>query len=88
MHERAVLQDLIREIESVARAESANRVASVRVRVGALSHMTPEHFLEHFEEASLGTVAEGAAVEVEASDDVYEPRAQGVVLQSVEVEVT
>jgi hydrogenase nickel incorporation protein HypA/HybF len=45
-----------------ATAEGAERVTRIRVRLGALAHFTPEHFREHFEEASGGTVAENAAV--------------------------
>ncbi len=85
MHEQALIRDLIREVESVARAERATSVRSVRVRLGALSHFTPEHFREHFADASLGTLAEGAAVEAELRTDPYEPEAQGVVRESVEV---
>ena len=58
----------------------------IRVRLGALSHFTPEHFREHFEDASRGTLAEGAAVEAELGTDPTEPHAQGVVLESIDVE--
>ncbi len=87
MHERALLRDLIREIESVAAVEGAARVSGLRVRLGALSHLTPEHFREHFDDAARGTIAEGAAVEVEALEDPFEARAQDVVLESVELEL-
>ncbi|MDH4344765.1 MAG: hydrogenase/urease maturation nickel metallochaperone HypA [Thermoleophilia bacterium] len=87
MHEKAVMDDLVREIESVARAERARRVTGVRVRLGALSHFTPKHFREHFEDATRGTLAEGAAVEAEAATDPSEPGAQGVLLESVELDV-
>lgn len=50
-----------------------------------LSHMTPEHFHEHFEEASRGTLAEGARVEVAQTEDPEER--QTVCLESVEVEL-
>ena len=53
---------------------------------GALSHFTPDHFREHFERAAAGTVAEGAEVDVELSEDVTHPDASGVKLESVEVE--
>ena len=35
MHEKAVMEDLMRTIESRARAESALRVTRIRVRLGA-----------------------------------------------------
>jgi hydrogenase nickel incorporation protein HypA/HybF len=86
MHERALMTDLMREIEAVARADGATRVTRVSVRLGALSHFTPEHFLEHFVDASRGTLAEGAVVDAVLEDDLDDPRATGVVLESVEVE--
>ena len=87
MHERALMTDLMREIEAVAAADGATRVTRVSVRLGALSHFTPDHFREHFVDASHGTLAEGAAVDTVLGDDLDDPRAAGVVLESIEVEV-
>ncbi len=87
MHEKAVMDDLMRAIESQARAEDARRVTRIRVRLGALSHFSPAHFREHFEDASRGTLAEGAEVLAELRDDPTEPGAQGVVLESIDVEL-
>ncbi len=86
MHERALLADLVRELEAVAAREGATGVRSVVVRVGALSHLTPAHFRTHFEEATRGTVAEGARCRVEEVD-AHDPLAQSVVLASVELEL-
>jgi hydrogenase nickel incorporation protein HypA/HybF len=87
MHERAVMSDLMRTIESRASGEGARRVTRIRVRLGALSHFTPAHFREHFEDASRGTLAEGAAVETELRTDPTESGAQGVTLESIDVEL-
>ena len=87
MHERALMTDLMREIDVVARADGATRVTRISVRLGALSHFTQEHFREHFVDASRGTLAEGATVDAALADDLDDPRANGVVLESVEVEV-
>jgi hydrogenase nickel incorporation protein HypA/HybF len=87
MHERALMADLVREIETVARAHEAARVTRVVVRLGALSHFTPEHFREHFEDASRGTVAGGALVDAVLEEDLDAPGAAGAVLESVEVEL-
>jgi hydrogenase nickel incorporation protein HypA/HybF len=57
----------------------------VRVRLGALSHFTPDHFVEHFRDASLGTVAEAAAVTCEMSEDPRDPDALWVRLLSIEM---
>lgn len=86
MHEKRLMDHLMREIEVRARAEGGERVTRVRVRLGALSHFTGEHFREHFEDASRGTIAEGARVEAEVGLDPTEPAAQGVVLEELDVE--
>ncbi len=87
MHEHALMNDLMRKIEAEAAAEGGGRVTRIRVRLGALSHFTAEHFREHFEDAARGTVAEGAEVETELRTDPTEPEAQGVVLESLDVEL-
>ena len=87
MHEKALMDDLVRKLETVAREEGGRHVRSVRVRLGALSHFTPEHFREHFEDATRGTLAEGAQVEAELGTDPADPAASGVVLESVELEL-
>ena len=87
MHAQAVMRDLIKKITAEARAEGAARVTRVRVRLGALSHFTEEHFREHFDDASRRTVAEGAAVEAELGTDPTDRYAQSVVLESIEIEV-
>lgn len=86
MHERAILADLVREIEAVCEREGALRVSAVAVRVGPMSHMTPAHFVEHFIDATRGTVAEGADCRV-SSIDPRDELAQSIVLDSVELVV-
>jgi hydrogenase nickel incorporation protein HypA/HybF len=81
------MDDLMRTIESQARAEGALRVTRIRVRLGALSHFTPAHFREHFADASRGTVAEGADVETDVRTDPTDAEAQGVVLESIDIEL-
>ena len=72
-----------------AAPSGASRVTRVDVRLGALSHFTPEHFREHFEDASRGTLAEGAAVHAELDSDVPRaPARRASSLESVEVEAT
>ena len=87
MHEAALMRDLLRKIEAEARAAGGRRVTRVRVRLGALSHFTEAHFREHFEDASRGTIAEGATVDAVLRTNPTDPDAQGVVLESVDVEL-
>ena len=85
MHEKALLDDLMAKILGVAAAEGGARVTRITVWLGALSHFTPEHFREHFDDAAKGTAAEGAEIVAMLDDDLTDPRAQGVVLESVSV---
>jgi len=86
MHEASVMNALMRRIEAVARAEKAKRVTGVAVRLGALSHMSPVHFREHFDVSSAGTLSAGAALEIEVSENAADPDAEEIRLISVEVE--
>lgn len=87
MHERALMQDVMRKIEEVVLSGEVTRVTRVSVRLGSLSHFTPEHFREHFVDASRGTIAEGAEVDAILDEDIAHPHARDVVVESVEVEL-
>jgi len=87
LHERAVMATVVGRILELADREHASAVTHVRVRLGALSHFSPDHFREHFEDAARGTIAEGAGVEAVVSSDTTSGDADAVVLESVEVEV-
>jgi hydrogenase nickel incorporation protein HypA/HybF len=86
MHEFSLMSDLMRKIETIAREQNARKIVGVRVRLGALSHMSAQHFQEHFVQAASGTVADGARLEIEELKDPTDPRAQDILLESVEVE--
>jgi hydrogenase nickel incorporation protein HypA/HybF len=81
------MRDLVQRVLDVARTEGASQVTRIEVRLGALSHFTPEHFREHFADSSRGTPAENAVVDAVLSTDTTDSQATGVVLESVEVEV-
>lgn len=86
MHEAALMDDLIAKIVEVSAEHGGAKVRRVTVWLGALSHFTPEHFREHFTSAAAGTVAEGALVEAVLDDDLTDRRAEGVVLERVDLE--
>jgi hydrogenase nickel incorporation protein HypA/HybF len=85
MHELSQIHGLMRQLQSLAQAHGANRVTAVKVKVGALAHCSPEHFREHFAQASQGTLAEGARVDVELASDAFDPQAQNIVLDEFEI---
>jgi hydrogenase nickel incorporation protein HypA/HybF len=85
VHERALMEDLVRKVLAVAEAEGATSVTRIRVRLGALSHFSPEHFREHWADATRGTIAQGSEAAATPDADTGSAAAQGVVLESVEV---
>jgi hydrogenase nickel incorporation protein HypA/HybF len=87
MHEQALMRDVMREVEEVAVFGCATRVTRITVRLGSLSHFTPEHFRQHFADVSRGTIAEDAAVDAVLDEDITDPRARDVVVESVEIEL-
>jgi hydrogenase nickel incorporation protein HypA/HybF len=87
MHESGLIHGLVHRVEEAARDAGAQRVSSIDVWLGALSQMSPEHFREHFDAEARGTVAEGASLNLEVSDDPTAPDAFSVVLRSVELKV-
>ena len=86
MHEMSLMRDLMRKISEVASRENARRVVSVNVWLGALSHMSPAHFQEHFDEVAAGTLAEGARLQIETSEDIHDPQAQSILFRGLEIE--
>jgi hydrogenase nickel incorporation protein HypA/HybF len=67
MHELAICQALLDEVERVAREQQAERVAAVRVRCGALAGVEPELLHRAYEVARAGTLAADAQLTIEES---------------------
>ncbi|MFN3231340.1 MAG: hydrogenase/urease maturation nickel metallochaperone HypA [Alphaproteobacteria bacterium] len=86
MHEASLMNGLMRQLEKIGRAEGATRITGIHVWMGALSHMSHEHFCEHFEIAAKDTLAEGARVHTTLSDDIGDKNAQTIILEDVEIE--
>ena len=85
MHELSLIADLMQKVESIAAGAKAAKVLAVNVKLGALAHISPGHFRDHFARAARGTIAEDAQLFVELSEDVQDPQAQEIVLESVTV---
>jgi len=86
MHEASLMNDLMHKIAGIAAREGVSQITKVDVWLGALSHMSPAHFREHFEDAARGSLAEGARLVIECSDDIHHPDAQTIVLRHIEAE--
>ncbi len=86
MHEHSLIINLIKKVESITRDNRAHKVKSIKIKLGALSHTSPEHFREHFEPLAIGTVADGADLDFIVSEDMDDPYAQDIIIDSIEVE--
>jgi len=86
VHEFSLMADLLGKFESVAFQQGARKISGVKIKLGALCHISPEHFRDHFARATQGTVAEGAALDIDIAADPADPRAQDIYLESVTLE--
>jgi Zn finger protein HypA/HybF involved in hydrogenase expression len=86
MHETAVVRDVVRRINDLAQGTNARRVTGAKVCLGAFSHLSAEHFREHFIVEAQHTPAAEAALDIEVSDDPDHPHAQHTRLESVDLD--
>lgn len=87
MHELSLINNLLAKIDAVVNSNGGKRAVAVEVWLGALSHLSKDRFADYFEQFSRGTVAEGAWLDIEVSDDMDDPNAQQVLLKNIEVEM-
>lgn len=85
MHEKSVMDHLMKKIFALAKEEKATKIVKVCVKLGALSHMSKEHFKEHFDIAAKGTIAQNAEIDAEESSDINDPNAALIMLKSIDV---
>lgn len=86
MHEFSLMSNLLAKINQIAQDNKAEKVTKVRVVIGAMAHISPEHFEEHFVEGVKGSVAENAQLEVRLNPDQNDPHAGEILLESVDVQ--
>ncbi len=87
MHEFSLMLDLIRQVEALARQRGAQRVTSIKLRLGPHAHLSASHLRDLFPLVARGTMAEGARVDINVRVDPDDPYAHDVLLESVEMEV-
>ncbi len=83
MHEFSLLRGLIRQIEAIAVSNGADAVSVVRLKLGPLAHIEPDHLREHFTDAVKGTVADGARLDIEVTEELHE-----LTLESIDIDST
>ena len=86
MHEQSLMADLLKKIISLSEENASKKIQSVKVKLGALAHISASHLKEHFVQAAQGTCAEDARLEVEVLHDLNDPHAQDILLESIEIE--
>lgn len=86
MHEMSLFKDILEKIEKISKENGGKKIIALEIKLGALSHLSKAHFIEHFELFSKGTAADGAELTISLDSDRESPSAQGIVLESVEIE--
>jgi hydrogenase nickel incorporation protein HypA/HybF len=64
MHEMALAESVLEIVAATARANGAERVASVWLEIGALSHVAPDALAFCFDAVTRGGIAEGAQLTI------------------------
>lgn len=77
MHEFAICQGLIDQVERLANEKGASRVDNIVLSIGPLSGIEPELLKRAFEVARSETVANNAELEIETGPVVVECRSCG-----------
>ena len=86
MHEMSLMNNLLAKIEQIAKENNSTKVVKVCVTLGALAHISEDHFKEHFVEGTSGSIAEGAELFVTIDEDTNNPNAQDILLTSIDVQ--
>lgn len=77
MHEMAICQGLMSQVEQIARDKGAARVEHIVLSIGPLAGVEPELLSRAFEVARAETVASEAELEIETGPVVVECRSCG-----------
>lgn len=85
MHEFSLIKDLLQKVTTIALERQTTRVTGIKVKLGPLSHISPDHFREHFIHAARGTIAEDAKLTIEVMTDADASLSQEVLLEYIEI---
>ncbi len=86
MHEIHLLKDLINKLERIAEENDANRVTKIKLRCGALSHISPEYLRYHFMNMTKGReLFNDTHIEIEVMEEI-DDHAYDILLESVSLE--
>jgi hydrogenase nickel incorporation protein HypA/HybF len=77
VHELAVCQSLIDQVERIALEKGASRADRILLSIGPLSGIEPELLIRAFSIAKSGTIAENARLEIETGEVIVACRSCG-----------
>jgi hydrogenase nickel incorporation protein HypA/HybF len=86
MHESRLMQDLKGIVLTTLEHEGAVRASRASIWLGALCPISEEHLREHWSQVFTGTPAERCELRFTRSKDLTDPKAQSLVLLSLDVE--
>ncbi|MFW7379544.1 MAG: hydrogenase/urease maturation nickel metallochaperone HypA [Oligoflexus sp.] len=86
MHEYTMIHQLMSNIASIAEGEGAKKVRCLKLKLGAMLEISAEHFQEHFNQVAKGSIAEDALLILDRSEDPYEPDAQAILIEMMEID--
>jgi Zn finger protein HypA/HybF involved in hydrogenase expression len=81
MHEMSLLKGLLKQIEEIRNANGGGLVRTIRLKVGPLAHIEPDHLRKHFLQAVRHTPLETANLIIESTEELHE-----LTLESIEVD--
>jgi hydrogenase nickel incorporation protein HypA/HybF len=71
MHELSIMEEAVRLAVDAAKSSGANRVLTLRLRVGAMNGAVPDALRFAFDVVCHGTMAEGASLDIESVPVAY-----------------
>lgn len=86
MHEMTTIRALCTQALEAANNAGAEKVSTVTVKIGALSHLSADHLRDHFTAAAADSILAGAQLDISVDEDTGDEHAQEIELVSVEVE--
>lgn len=72
MHELSVTESILNVVLKHAKTNGAEKVLTISLKIGELSELVGDCIQHYFDYLSKGTIAEGAAIEVERAPIVFQ----------------
>lgn len=85
MHEMSLMKDIVAKLDELSEQYKDREIKAISIKLGALSHISPEHFREHFDHACMDKPYKAADLKIEACSDESDPLAQEIVLENIEI---